>query len=200
MPKYPPDLNKIILSLKQLPGIGFKTAERLAFELLTWPQEKLNHISTVLKEIPDNFANCGECGAIKEKNGSCAYCSSNDRDVSVMCIIAYPKDIFAIESSGTFKGLYHVLGGLFSPLSRTNTVNESIHKLRKRVSQIKTKEIVIATDFTLEGDSTALFLKKELKDTGINISRLALGIPVGLSLDYVDSGTLARALSGRNAY
>ncbi|MEG0037527.1 MAG: recombination mediator RecR [Victivallaceae bacterium] len=200
MSKYPPSLSKIILTLKQLPGIGFKMAERLAFDLLSWPKEKLQNITTVLESIPDHFDNCFDCGMLIEKKTDCSYCNSQTRDSSVMCIVAYPRDVFSIESSGTFKGIYYVLGSLFSPASGKKPIPGRIIKLREKISTIKTKEIVIAMDFTLEGDTTALYLKKELGDLGINITRLATGLPMGLSLDYIDSRTLAKAFSGRNVY
>ena len=131
---------------------------------------------------------------------SCPLCQDRGRDPTTLCVVASAKDIFLIEQTHEYEGLYHVLGGLLSPLQGMAPASHSIEKLKERVVRLGTKELILALDSTLEGDATALFLKKELEPLALKTSRLALGLPMGSSLDYIDGGTLARAFSGRHAY
>lgn len=197
--RYPDHLLKLIQVLKRLPGVGNKSAERFAFHLLTWSEEQLRELGTVVSTTKDKLKQCGECGCLMGGKG-CFFCYSPHRDPTIMCVIASARDVFSIEETQEYRGLYHVLDGLLSPLDRRGPEHLSLPKLKERLSILQVKEIVIALDSTLEGDATALFLKQELANDPVHISRLAFGLPMGSSLDYVDGGTLARALAGRNRF
>lgn len=194
--KYPTHLLHLIDSLKKLPGVGTKSAERFAFQLLSWQPEQLSHFADIIKKIPEKLKYCDECGCLQGEE-PCRLCDISKRNAEVICVIAFPKDAFAIEQTAEYKGLYHVLGGLLSPLDRFGPEQLSMDKLKQRIESHRIKELVIAIDSTLEGDTTALFLKQEMASYPVKISRLAFGIPMGSALEYVDGGTLARAFSGR---
>ncbi len=196
---YPPHLLKLIDSLRRLPGVGSRTAERYAFHLLTWSPEKLTEMAQVIAETPEQVKQCGACGCLMDGK-ACSFCDLKRRETETICVIASPKDAFAIEHTHEYKGLYHVLGGLLSPIEGKDPQSLGCDKLRARIRTHNIKEVVLALDSTLEGDATALFLKKDLEPLSLHVSRLALGLPMGSSLDYVDGGTLARALSGRHAF
>lgn len=197
--RYPDHLLKLIQLLKRLPGVGNKSAERFAFHLLSWNCEELKELGDMLGATKEELQQCAECGCLMGKEG-CHFCSSQKRNRSLLCVTATPREVFAIEETHSFDGLYHVLGGVLSPLERKGPEHLSIDKLKERIMQLQVKEVVIALDSTLEGDATALFLKQELAYPTLQISRLAFGLPMGSSLDYVDGGTLARALSGRGDF
>ena len=196
---YPAHLLKLIQSLKKLPGVGHKSAERFAFHLLTWRSEHLEELAQTIKETPYKLIPCSACGCLLDSD-NCPYCNLNNRNTEVLCVLAYPKDVFAIEETREYRGLYHVLGGLLSPIEQKGPEHLSIPKLKERLANLPVKELVMALDSTLEGDATALYLKKELSSFPLKISRLAFGLPMGSSLDYVDGGTLARAFTGRLQY
>ena len=196
--RYPDHLSKLIQVLKRLPGVGNKSAERFAFHLLTWPEEKLHELGEVVSTVKNKLQHCQLCGCLIGTEG-CLFCYSQ-RDSRVMCVIASPRDVFSIEETQEYRGLYHVLGGVLSPLEQKGPEHLSIGKLKERLINLQVKEVVIALDSTLEGDATALFLKQELTNYPVQISRLAFGLPMGSSLDYVDGGTLARALAGRSQF
>lgn len=196
MTKYPPHLLKLIDVFRKLPGVGTKSAERFAFQLLTWPKEQLSEMGTVIQEVTQRLKQCEQCGCLMGES-ACSFCNSTRHQMGALCIIASPRDAFALEDTREYKGLYHVLGGLLSPMSGVGTDKLSLHKLKERIAQLQIKEVVIALDSTLEGDATALYIKRELEPLNLQISRLAFGLPMGSSLDYVDGGTLARAFSGR---
>lgn len=195
---YPQHLQKLIEILKKLPGVGAKSAERFAFQLLSWPGEKLQEMACIIGETPQRLSHCDQCGCLIET--ACPLCSSPTRSPHLMCVVASSKDIFLIEQTHAFKGLYHALGGLLSPLKDEAPTQEAIEKLKIRAQTLGVKEMILALDSTLEGDATALLLKKEMENSGVTLSRLALGLPMGSSLDFIDGGTLARALAGRNIY
>ncbi|QXE27109.1 recombination mediator RecR [Chlamydia buteonis] len=200
MLKYPDYLSKLISFLRKLPGIGFKTAEKLAFELLDWDKDQLESMGKAFSELSAARSHCPTCFCLKSHPESlCSFCQNN-RDTSILCIVATPKDVFALERSQIFKGHYYVLGALLSPITGKHIDAGRMHLLKQRIEFLKPKEIILALDATLEGDATALFLKQELSHSSKSISRLALGLPIGLSFDYIDPGTLARAFSGRNPY
>lgn len=197
--RYPEHLLKLIQVLKRLPGVGNKSAERFAFHLLTWSETQLRELGEVVSETKEKLQHCATCGCLMGEEG-CLFCHSSLRNPNVMCVIASPRDVFSIEETHEYEGLYHVLGGVLSPLERRGPEHLTIAKLKERLAILKVKEVVIALDSTLEGDATSLFLKQELVNYPVQISRLAFGLPMGSSLDYVDGGTLARALSGRNQF
>lgn len=187
---FPPYLLKVIDALKGLPGVGSKTAERYAFQMLDWRPNRLQELSELIKEIPMHLKFCNACGSLMGDQ-PCTFCN---RISHTLCIVATPKDVFAIEETGSFDGLYHVLGGLLSPLEGRGPEVLKLEKLQERIESLNIQEVIIALDSTLEGDATALYLKDVLS---ITTSRLAFGLPMGSPLDYVDPGTLSRALTGR---
>lgn len=197
--RYPDHLLKLIDVLKKLPGIGIKSAERFAFHLLDWPEEKLSEMSQVIKDIKINLKFCFECGSLKGEE-PCRFCDLSRRNQEYLCIVATPKIIFSVEETCEYRGLYHVIGELLSPIHQTTPPLARIDRLKNRIQTLDVKEVIIALDSTLEGDATALYLKRELKSFEVKISRLALGLPLGSPLDYIDGGTLARALIDRGTY
>lgn len=197
--QYPTHLLKLIDVLKKLPGVGTKSAERFAFEMVSWPPSKLEEMAHIIHQSPSLLQHCLECGSLSDA-ASCHFCQSAHFRLPTLCIVAMPRDVFAIESTHEFKGLYHVLGGLLSPMQGIGPEALNLTKLKKRIADLKIGEIIMALDSTLEGDATALYLKQELEPLNLSTSRLAFGLPMGSSLDYVDGGTLARALSARSKF
>ncbi len=195
MTHYPEHLLELINLFKKFPGIGAKSAERFAFEVIEWPEEKLIAMSEVLRDSKKKLIRCSDCGALIEQE--CSFCT---RDENQLCIVASAKDIFLMEQTRSYQGPYHVLGALLSPIHGMIPSTGVIEKLKTRVQERNINEVIIALDSTLEGDATALYLKKELAPFGIKTSRLAFGIPMGSSLDYIDEGTLSRAFEGRLTY
>lgn len=197
--KYPPLLQQLIASFKQLPGVGSKTAERFAFHLLTWPDHLLADFSKTVADLKIQIRTCPECHCLMSQE-TCDWCDLKRRDPSLLCIISSPKDAYAIEETHTYKGLYHVLGGLLSPLDGRSADKLQLPQLLQRIARLEIREVIMALDSTLEGDATALYLKEQLSQLGIPVSRLALGLPMGSPLEYVDGGTLSRAFTGRQAF
>lgn len=196
---YPPHLLKLINVLKRLPGVGNKSAERFAFHLIDWQHHHLDEFSSVIKEIPYLLKQCEECGCLADLD-KCSFCSPLRAEKGVLCVIATSREAFSIEDTGEYKGLYHVLGHLLSPLDGIGPEHLELDRLQYRIAKHGIKELVIALDSTLEGDATALYIKQIFENTSLNVSRLAFGLPMGSSLDYVDGGTLARAFSGRGKF
>ena len=197
--KYPPHLLKLIDALKKLPGVGTKSAERFAFEMISWPKSKIEEMAEIIQLSPKMLKHCQECGCLADAD-ACYFCTSSHSRSRSLCLVATPRDVFAIESTHEFKGLYHVLGALLSPIDGTGPEKLDLQKLKRRIGELNTEELIIALDSTLEGDATSLYLKHELEPLNLSISRLAFGLPMGSSLDYVDGGTLARALSARGRF
>lgn len=193
---YPKSLLALIEALRTLPGVGSKSAERFAFEVLGWKPEKRKAFIDAFLQASEHLSTCPDCGALRDGE-RCALCLSHDRDCQMLCVIASPKDLYALERTQNFRGQYHVLGGLLSPLDAMGPESIGVHRLVKRVKEKKISEVILALETTLEGDATALFLKQELEALNVIVSRLAFGLPMGSSLEYVDSDTLAHAFSGR---
>lgn len=183
--------------MRKLPGVGQKTAERFAFQMISWGEKEQKSLSELLHTLKNKLHNCTTCGAIYESSG-CSFCEEKNRDTTFLCIVSNPKDIFTIENTGIYNGLYHVMPGLLSPLDGLGPEELHFDSLRSRVQNLGTKEVILALDSTVEGDATSLWLKKELESLSIFVSRLALGMPLGSSLEYIDEGTLSRALSARS--
>lgn len=197
--KYPSHLLRLIDVLKKLPGVGTKSAERFAFDLISWNPSKIEEMAEAIKLCPSLLKHCHECGCLANAD-ACYFCTSAPSRLPSLCIVAMPRDVFAIESTHEFKGVYHVLGALLSPIEGTGPEKMNIQKLKKRIISLNIEELIIALDSTLEGDATSLYLKQELEPLNLSLSRLAFGLPMGSSLDYVDGGTLARALSARGKF
>lgn len=197
---YPDHLLKLIQLLKKLPGVGNKSAERFAFHLLDWSHKQQEDLASLLTEIKEKLRYCEECGCLKGE-APCQFCHAPQRNKQLICVIAAPRDVYAIEGTHEYKGLYHVLGGVLSPMEKQGPEKLRLQQLEKRIATHQVKEVVLALDSTLEGDATALYLKKFINAfPAVHVSRLAFGLPIGSALDYVDGGTLARALAGRSHY
>lgn len=196
---YPKTLLQIIQHLKKLPGVGTKTAERFAFQLLKWSSVDLEEMSNQLRNLKKSITTCGDCGCLTYEN-TCPFCSNTQRDATTLCILSSPRDVYTMEATGSYKGCYHVIEHLLSPLDNRQADQINLQKLKNRIAKLQTQEVILAFDSTLEGDTTALFLKQQLESLQIRISRLALGLPVGSSLEYIDEGTLSRALMGRQMF
>lgn len=199
MSQYPNELLTLIAYLKKLPGVGTKTAERFAFYLLEWSKEDLTKFSEKLSTLQEKIYPCSTCGCLMDSS-HCSFCDPVKRGQTTLCIVSSPRDVYAIEETRAFKGLYHVLGGLLSPLEGRSIGDEVLEKLRKRLEESPVEEVIIAFDSTLEGDATALFIKKKLDDWSMATTRLAFGLPMGSSLDFVDYGTLEKAFTGRRTF
>jgi recombination protein RecR len=197
--KYPKDLLLLITYLTKLPGIGKKTAERFAFNLLQWDDNTIGELGSCLINLKRNITLCKTCGCIRQED-SCFFCDLTHRNANKICVIASPRDVFSIEETNSFNGLYHVIDHLLSPLDGYAEDNLHLDKLIHRIKTNNVKEVILALDSTLEGDATSLFLKEQIEKLNIPISRLAFGLPVGSSLEYIDEGTLSRALTGRQSF
>lgn len=194
--KFPPDLLTLIAHLKKLPGVGTRTAERFAFELLNWPSDSLQDLGQLLQHIQKKIPPCTLCGCLTDQ-GTCRFCDPQLRDTSSLCLLASAKDAYAIEETKVYKGLYHVVEHLLSPLDGRHANTLRVDRIQKRIQEMGIREVILAFDSTLEGDTTALYLKNQLSQESLSISRLAFGLPIGSSLEYIDGGTLTRALVGR---
>jgi recombination protein RecR len=196
---FPEELQILIGHLKKLPGVGSKTAERFAFELINWSKEDLSCIGNNLLSIQEKVPPCASCGCLTQKE-RCFFCTDPNRDSSKLCILSSTKDVYAIESTKSFRGLYHVIEHLLSPLDGRHIATLNVEKIAERITNLSIREVIIAFDSTLEGDTTALYLKNQLTKLGVTISRLAFGLPLGASLEHIDSGTLIRSLTGRQTF
>jgi recombination protein RecR len=191
----PSSLSRLVGELKKLPGVGERTAFRLAFHLLKSPQS-LTALSESLLEVKNRVRACSTCFAMTEDD-PCAICTGG-RDEGLICVVENSQDLMALERSNAYNGTYHVLEGVISPLSGIGPSDLRIAELVKRIERGGINEVVIATNFTVEGEATALFLTKLLKPFNIRVSRLAHGIPLGSDIEYVDAATVQWALQGRN--
>ena len=199
MAKYPLPLIHLMSLLKKLPGVGGKTAERFAFHLLDWPSEELSHFSELARTLKEKIEYCPTCRCIRETD-ACTFCDTSLRDTTILCVIASAKDVYAFEETRTYKGLYHVLGGLLSPLDGKTPDHLDLPRLWERLTAHGVQEVILALDATIEGDATALYLKDEMLRLGVRVTRLAFGLPIGSPLEYIDGSTLSRALSGRQNF
>jgi recombination protein RecR len=191
-------LSALISELEKLPTIGPKTAARLAFHLLNVSRDEAEALSRAIVEVKDKVRFCSRCFSLTEQD-PCALCSDERRDRSVLCVVGEAKDVYAIERTMSYRGRYHVLGGLISPIEGIGVGQLHIKELLDRVNAEGIKEVIVATNPNAEGESTALYLARLLTPLGVAVSRLAYGLPIGGDLDYADEITLARALEGRRA-
>ena len=193
---YPDSLKNLIESFKYLPGIGEKTAERLAFAVLEFDEDQCELFSQSLLDVKSKIKKCSICNTLTE-NDVCFVCSNNLRDNEILCVVDDTKSVFLFEKLGMFNGYYHVLDGLISPLDGVNPEDIGLNKLIERISKDKFKEIILAFKPSVEGETTALYIKKILSDMDVVVSRLASGLPICADMEYVDKLTLERALIDR---
>jgi recombination protein RecR len=194
----PQPIQDLINAFERLPGIGPKSASRLAFYLLRAPEETSKQLAEVLNDFKSQLAFCPECFNIMLAGRTrCEVCDSSAREESIVCVVEEPSDVLAIERIGAYRGKYHVLHGVMSPIEGIGPDDLKIKQLIARVGQGHVKEIIVATNPSMEGDATALYLQQQLKPFNVHITRLARGLPVGGDLEYADQNTLLRALSGR---
>lgn len=192
-------IDELADTLSRLPGIGKKSASRLSYHLLQSDQTFLLHLSQQLATLHERIKKCSICGAYTEED-PCPICSSSLRDKTLLCVVAEPQDVQTIDASREYQGLFHVLGGLIAPLEGIGPEQLTLDKLLERVREGIIKEVIIATNPTVEGDTTALYVQRILSTTGVKITRLASGLPVGGDLEYADKLTLARSFRGRISF
>ena len=197
MHTLPASANKLIEELSRLPGIGKKTAQRLAFHLLKADTSIVYRLSDSLKDVKNKVRSCSSCGGITEEE-TCVICNDPKRDNNQLCIVEDAPDIYVFERTNIFKGTYHVLGGALSPLDGIGPDELNMGRLMERIKP--GMEIIIATNPTGEGETTALYISKKLSDSDVKVTRLARGIPVGGDLEYTDEATLIRAMEGRTLF
>jgi recombination protein RecR len=195
--RYPEALEEIIDALKKLPGIGKRTAERLALAMLKWQSDKLVHLGELLQTLPENITFCPECGNLASSGQKCVVCQSSSRDRSLLCVVEEFSQIMSIENSSCFKGIYHVLGGKLSPLENRSASDLNIDTLLQKIETGNIKEVILALSPDVEGQATAMYIANMLDGKDIAITRLAQGLPAGSDISYADAATIGVALSGR---
>jgi recombination protein RecR len=192
-------IQDLIDELGRLPGVGPKSAQRIAFHIIQSDRVDVTRLSEILKTVKERVKFCTTCGNISEEE-LCRICKDPRRDNSSICVVEESKDVLAIEKTREFKGKYHVLGGAISPIDGIGPENLRINGLMTRLAQTQINEVIIATDPNLEGEATATYLTRLIKPLGVKVSRLASGLPVGGDLEYADEITLGRAFEGRRSY
>jgi recombination protein RecR len=190
-----PSVDNLVAQLTRLPGIGSRTAQRLAFHLLSTPKEEALALASAIVEVKERVRFCRECGNLTEEE-SCGICLDPRRDRTVVCVVEQPVDVISLERTHEYRGLYHVLGGSLSPLDGVEPEHLRIDELLQRVAQGEIREVVLATNPNMTGEATAAYLADRLRDRA-TVTRLASGLPVGGDLEYADEVTLGRALAGR---
>ena len=196
MKQYPRALGKLIHELSRLPGIGEKTAQRLAFHVLALPEGEAESLADAIVEAKRSLKYCSVCGNLTDQD-PCAICSDPTRDRDVICVVENPRDVLAMERIREYHGLYHVLNGVISPMDGIGPEDINLRSLVVRLQGSDVKERIMATNPNLEGEATAMYIARLLKPVGIRISRIANGIPIGGDLEYADSETLLKAMEGR---
>lgn len=192
-------IDNLVKLLSRLPGIGGKSASRIAYHLIGADENYVSSLAQSIAAVKEKVRFCPVCGAYSE-DGECEFCSSAARDRSLLCVVEQPQDVITITSSGIYNGLFHVLGGAISPMDGIGPDQLSFSALRDRVEKGSFSEVIIATNPTEEGDTTALYIRQLLKGFDVKISRLAAGLPIGGDLEYADRLTLARSIRGRVSY
>lgn len=190
-------LENLVEQFEKMPGIGHKTAQRLAYYVLNLSKTQADQLANAVLDAHSKIHYCKKCCNLTDKE-LCPICENPSRDNSVICVVETPRDATAVENTHEYKGVYHVLHGAISPLNDVGPDNLTIKQLVARLSNDTVKEVIMATNPTVEGDATALYISKLLKPMGVKVTRLAYGIPVGGDLEYADEYTLAKALEGRN--
>ncbi len=195
MDYYSSQISKLIEELSRLPGIGAKTAQRLAFHIINMPPEQVERLATTMTDARNNIRYCKQCFTLTDQE-YCPICSSKDRDSKTIMVVENTRDLAAYEKTGKYQGVYHVLHGAISPMLGIGPGDIKLKELMLRL-QGDVEEVIIATNSSLEGETTAMYISKLIKPTGIKVSRIASGVPVGGDLEYIDEVTLLRALEGR---
>jgi recombination protein RecR len=192
----PEPLSRLVEQLQKLPGIGAKSAQRLAFHLLRNPREDCERLCDAIRDVKEQVTYCSTCNNITDVD-PCTYCTSDSRDRHVICVVEEPQNVSVVEKTRGFRGLYHVLMGVMSPLHGVGPDDLKIRGLLQRVGAGGVTEVILATNPTVEGEATALYLARLLKPLGVRVTRIAMGIPVGSDLEYADEVTMTRAMEGR---
>ena len=195
MDYYSSQITALIEQLSKLPGVGAKSAQRLAFHIINMPQEQVERLSGAIVDAKQNVRYCNECFTLTDRE-RCPICTSEKRDHKVIMIVENTRDLAAYEKTGKYEGVYHVLHGAISPMLGIGPNDIKLKELMQRL-QGEIEEVIIATNSSLEGETTAMYISKLIKPTGIKVSRIASGVPVGGDLEYIDEVTLLRALEGR---
>lgn len=194
--RYPGPIQSLIDELRRLPGIGERSAQRLAFHLLRQKRVDVLRLATALQEVTERVRECGTCCDLTDVD-PCRTCTDDRRDGSIVCVVEEPQDLRAVERTGEYRGLYHVLHGALSPVRGIGPEDLRVAALLERVREGSIREVIAATNPNVEGEATAMYLCKLLNPLGLNVTRVAQGLPVGSSLDHVDEVTMSRALAGR---
>ncbi|UCD31901.1 MAG: recombination protein RecR [Desulfobacterales bacterium] len=198
MTHYPSSILKLIKNLSRLPGVGEKTAERLAMHILRASTKETEVLSQSIKAVKEKIRLCSRCFALSDSD-VCNICSDHNRSSAILCVVEQPADMVAIEKSGSYTGMYHILQGVLSPMDGIGPENIRIRELISKVAEGKVKEVVLATSTNVEGEATAAYISERLESYQIKITRIASGVPMGGDLKYVDMVTLKRAMEGRHA-
>lgn len=193
---YAEPISRLIDELTRLPGVGPKTAQRLAFHLLLLPREEIQSLAEAMFNAKDKIRQCSVCYNLTDRD-PCSICSAANRDPSVICVMEEPRDVVALERTREFKGLYHVLHGAISPMEGVGPDDLRIRELLRRLGDGRVREVILATNPNIEGEATAMYLARLLKPMGLKVTRIARGLPVGGDLEYADEVTLSKALEGR---
>lgn len=196
MSDFAEPIGRLIEELRRLPGIGQKTAQRLAYSIMRRSREDAERLSRSIMEVKDTIRFCSACNNLSDRD-PCGYCTSPSRSPDTICIVEEPNDILSIERTREFKGLYHVLHGVLSPINGVGPDELKLRNLFSRLKEGRTREIIIATNPNVEGEATAIYLAKLIKPLGVRVTRIALGIPVGSDLEFADEVTMSKALEGR---
>ena len=195
----PDPLTRLIEQLQRLPGIGAKSAARLAFHVLKTPREEIERLAEAMREVKERVTYCSVCSNITDTD-PCFFCSADNRDRHIICVVEEPQNVSVIEKTGEFKGLYHVLMGALSPLHGVGPDDLKIRELLARVASGGVEEVILATNPNVEGEATAIYLAKLLKPLGVRVTRIAMGVPVGSDLEYADEVTMHKAMEGRREF
>jgi recombination protein RecR len=195
--KRPQAVTELVDELKKLPGVGQKTAERLSFFILRGPEERAFKLATAIKNVKEKIILCSSCHGITEKD-PCDICQNPKRNQAQICVVEEPHDVYILENMGQYKGVYHVLMGVISPLDGIGPGELTIESLKEKVEKGGVQEVILATNPDMEGESTAAFIAKVLKPSAVKVTRIARGLPIGSDIEYADSVTLMKSLEGRS--